>query len=93
MTITSEGEDYIDSHPFFKDNVMAESKKLEIVFAPGCFDKFTGTQEELDKLVAEIKAQVENGTLLEEGEELSDEEIEEMETYSPIKYNSSRVLH
>ena len=27
---------------------------LKVVFAPGCFDSFEGTQEELDELMAEI---------------------------------------
>lgn len=31
-----------------------EFKNLKIEFAPGCFDSFEGTQEELDKLVEEI---------------------------------------
>ena len=40
----------------------------KIVFAPGCFDDFVGTQEELDEMVADIKEQ-----LLEElGEEECD---------------------
>jgi hypothetical protein len=34
---------------------MTESKKpLEIKFAPGAFDQFDGTQEELDQMMAEI---------------------------------------
>jgi hypothetical protein len=32
-----------------------ENKSLNITFAPGCFDNFEGTQEELDALVNEIK--------------------------------------
>ena len=31
-----------------------ENKPVKIVFEPGCFDDFEGTQEELDELVAEI---------------------------------------
>lgn len=31
------------------------SKPLKVVFAPGCFDSFEGTQEELDALTAEIQ--------------------------------------
>ena len=35
---------------------MTESKKpLQVVFAPGAFDTFDGTQEELDALLAEIE--------------------------------------
>jgi len=28
---------------------------VKVIFAPGCFDTFDGTQEELDELVAEIE--------------------------------------
>lgn len=53
---------------------MTEDKKpLKIEFAPGCFDNFEGTQEELDQLIAEITAAVTNGELLEMSEELTDE--------------------
>jgi len=38
-----------------------EKKPKEIVFMPGCFDSFEGTQEELDELVAEIKQMFESG--------------------------------
>ena len=31
-----------------------KNKELKVVFAPGCFDTFEGTQEELDELIAEI---------------------------------------
>lgn len=35
---------------------------LEVTFAPGCFDQFDGTQEELDELVAEIQTMFANMT-------------------------------
>lgn len=58
-----------------------EKKKLKVVFAPGCFDNFEGTQEELDELIAEIRALVDSGEFLEKSnpldvDDLSDEEIE-----------------
>lgn len=31
------------------------NKKVKIEFAPGCFDDFEGTQEELDSMIAEIE--------------------------------------
>lgn len=58
--------------------------KPKIVFAPGCFDKFEGTQEELDELVEEINRfinsdefldAVENAIPLEDFEEFFDEEL------------------
>lgn len=33
---------------------MEEPKKIKVTFAPGSFDNFEGTQEELDKFIAEI---------------------------------------
>ena len=66
---------------------MTEKKKLEVVFAPGCFDNFEGTQEELDNLIKEIREGAENGTLFEKSnpvsiesllEDLSEEEVEDL---------------
>jgi len=42
-----------------------ENEKPEIVFAPGCFDNFDGTQEELDELIAAIHQMVESGEIFE----------------------------
>ena len=42
-----------------------ENGKKTIEFAPGCFDNFEGTQEELDEMVAEITAMFESGELSE----------------------------
>lgn len=64
-----------------------DDKKVQIVFAPGCFDSFEGTQEELDNLVAQIQQMAESGELFEEStavniddlvDELSDDEIDEL---------------
>ena len=38
-----------------------EKKPLKIEFAPGCFDNFEGTQEELDELIAEIQRMFDSG--------------------------------
>lgn len=42
---------------------MTKDKKIKIEFAPGSFDHFDGTQEELDQLIAEIERQAESGEL------------------------------
>lgn len=64
-----------------------EKKKIEIIFAPGCFDNFEGTQEELDAMIQQIKDMAESGELFENSapvdiEDLIDEtdplEIEEI---------------
>lgn len=52
-------------------------KKLEVVFAPGCFDDFEGTQEELDAFVQEIHRLVESGELVENMEQVDMEEFDE----------------
>lgn len=38
-----------------------EMKDLKIEFAPGCFDNFDGTQEELDELISTIKEMFASG--------------------------------
>jgi hypothetical protein len=38
-------------------------KKPELVFMPGCFDNFEGTQEELAELIGEITAMFESGEM------------------------------
>jgi hypothetical protein len=60
-----------------------EDGKVKLVFAPGCFDSFNGTQEELDELMAEIQASFDSGELLEEGtavdlDDVSDEVLESL---------------
>lgn len=49
---------------------MEKDGKMKIVFAPGCFDNFEGSQEELDELIAELTRMAEDGTLMEQGEPL-----------------------
>lgn len=52
------------------------TKPVKIVFAPGCFDGFKGTQQELDVLLAEIERLFANGTLPEGARKLSESEVE-----------------
>ena len=42
-----------------------ENKPMKVTFAPGCFDDFDGTQEELDDLVATLTEMAESGELME----------------------------
>jgi hypothetical protein len=58
---------------------MTEKKPLRVVFDPGCFDNFDGTQEELDEFVKQIQEFAESGLLFENSVELSDEDIEELD--------------
>ena len=59
-----------------KGSMMEQEKKMTVQFAPGCFDDFTGTPEELAELIAEIHRMVETGEIFENAEPLSDEEVE-----------------
>ena len=56
-----------------------ENKKLKVVFAPGAFDSFEGTQEELDELLAEITGMVESGEFETKSRLLTEEDFEEMD--------------
>jgi len=48
--------------------------KLEI--APGAFDSFDGTQEELDEMLAMLQGMLADGTLFENSTPVPDEEAE-----------------
>ena len=58
-----------------------KDKEMKIEFAPGCFDHFEGSQEELDELVNQIKSIFE-GKSIEEIQsmsvQLTEDDIEEM---------------
>jgi len=55
-----------------------ESKPVKVIFEPGCFDDFEGTQEELDELVAEIHTMFEGKTREEIEAESSEIDIGEL---------------
>lgn len=59
-------------------------KKLKIEFAPGCFDHFDGSQEELDSLIAEIQRMADSGELEKQARRIdfdnpSDDDIDAIE--------------
>lgn len=53
-------------------------KPLKIIFAPGCFDDFEGTQEELDEFVKLIQEGFADGSLLENAEVIDEEEYDSL---------------
>ena len=55
-----------------------EAPKVKVVFAEGCFDNFDGTQEELAEFIAEIHQMAQDGTIMEDAELLTDEQVEEL---------------
>jgi len=74
-----------------------DGNPLKLVFAPGCFDSFTGTQEELDEMIAEITAMFEDGTLLEKATIVdlddTDFDIESLLNETPDINNPDRRLN
>jgi hypothetical protein len=65
---------------------MTQTKKIKVEFAPGCFDQFDGTQEELDELVQQIQLMAESGELEENSrpvdvDNMSPEELEFIEKF------------
>jgi len=56
-----------------------ENKKpVEVVFEPGCFDNFEGTQEELDELVQQIKNMAQTGELFSQLNTMKYEDIQDL---------------
>jgi len=67
----------------FDELTPEELKEVKIVFAPGAFDQFEGTQEELEEFMAEIQRMFVSGEVLEKSrpldiDSLSDEELEQL---------------
>ena len=50
----------------------------KVVFAPGCFDQFDGTQAELDDFVAEIQKMVLSDDIFVDAKPLSAQEEKEL---------------
>ena len=63
-------------------------KKLRLEFAPGCFDDFEGTQEELQELIAHIHQLVGSGKIFEDSVPLAPEE--EARVYEMLKEKEKR---
>jgi hypothetical protein len=60
---------------------MTDNKELKVEFAPGAFDHFEGTQEELDALLVEIQKMFEGKTAEEiqaMSRPLSDEDFDDL---------------
>lgn len=53
-------------------------KKMKVEFAPGCFDDFDGTQQELDDLVAEIQRMANSGEMFENSTPVTEESLADL---------------
>lgn len=58
---------------------MTDNKKPQIVFAPGCFDDFDGTPEELAEFIQQLTEMAESGELFENAEPMTEEDEAELE--------------
>ena len=56
-----------------------DDMKIRVEIAPGAFDNFEGTQEELDELIAEINRLAETGELFERSQPLDIANMDEAE--------------
>lgn len=65
---------------------------MKVEFAPGCFDSFEGTQEELDEIMAHIRGLVESGEIFEQSKpvdlsDLSEEDLKLIDRSENRKVN------
>ena len=61
-----------------EDMTPEELANLKSEFAPGCFDTFEGTQEELDQMIAMIHEMFASGEAIEKATELDEEAWDEL---------------
>ena len=67
-----------------------ENKEFKVQFAPGCFDNFEGTQEELDAFIAEITRMFKTGEVQQlarplDLDDLDEDDIEILEKLSHLE--------
>ena len=67
---------------------MTDNKKPELIFAPGCFDNFEGTQEELQELIAHLHQLVDSGKILEDSVPVDPDEEEAI--YEKLRQQEKR---
>ena len=65
-------------------------KKIKITFAPGCFDNFDGSQEDLDNLIKELNSLAKSGKLLQNSELL--ETFDDFDDITIFKSHTKRLL-
>jgi hypothetical protein len=67
-------------------------KKIKVVFAPGAFDNFEGSQEELNELMTQIQTMAVDGSLFEKSFSLEDLDEEERTTITNSMPSGPRTL-
>lgn len=63
-----------------------DKKEWTIEFAPGSFDNFEGTQEELDEMIADITRMAQDGSLFEQSEAISLEDLFEEDPEAALRF-------
>jgi hypothetical protein len=77
---------------------MEDPKQIKVVFAPGSFDNFEGTQEELDEFITEITAMCQDPAKMIEMsrpldmDDLSEDDEELISKFLQADNTSTRVL-
>lgn len=74
----------------FEELTPNDCKELTVEFAPGCFDNFEGTQEELDELINEIQAAIKDGSILEKARTVDIDQM--MEEDPELAYHIASTL-
>jgi hypothetical protein len=75
----------------FADMEEGDDGKVKLVFEPGCFDDFDGTQEELDEAVAMIQQMFEDGVAQADAREVDLDEL--MESDPEVAEKIINALH
>ena len=74
---------------------MSEKKQMKVQFAPGCFDTFEGTQEELDELVKTLQnmsmEEILDSSLPIDPDNLDDDELDQI--LSSMNQSTNRSLN
>lgn len=68
------------------------SKPLKVVYAPGCFDQFEGTQAELQEMILAIEKMAASGELAKKAIPVSEEELSLL-TYTEKPEQRSKKLN
>jgi len=63
----------------------------KLVFVPGCFDDFEGSQEELDELIALIQSKVDDGSIFTDSVPMEDFDEEDAADFSTFKDESRKI--
>ena len=76
----------------FKDLTTEECKELKVEFAPGCFDGFEGTQEELDELIAQIQQMFASGEAVELAQPIGVDDLDDKDWEVLEQLSQGRTL-